>query len=225
MKKLVMLALALVLAAGSMAASGPCEGKTVIFLGDSYVKNHRRPAEESWHARAAAALGMNYVNFGRNGSSIAFDRTKDGFGPAMTERYKEMPDSADMVIVIAGHNDADYLAKHGAELWDDFCKGLDTLLDGLRARYPSAALGFVTPWAVDRPYFAEVTGQIRKACAARGVALLDTSVCGIIDPNDPAFRARYFQGPADTAHLTADGHALILPLGQGFMEALALKSR
>lgn len=53
---------------------------------------------------ATEELGMNYINFGRNGSSVAYDRTADGFGPAMTERYKEMPDTADFVVVIAGHN-------------------------------------------------------------------------------------------------------------------------
>ncbi|MDE6628098.1 MAG: SGNH/GDSL hydrolase family protein [Muribaculaceae bacterium] len=224
MKKIAAMVLALVCAACTLfeaKASGPCEGKTVVFLGDSYVKNHRHPAAEARHARAAEELGMKYVNFGRNGSSVAFDRTKEGFGPAMTERYKEMPDSADMVIVIAGHNDAGMVGT--PERWADFCKGLDTLLDGLRAKYPRAALGFVTPWAVDRPGFSEVTEQIRKACVARGVSVLDASVCGLIDPNDAGFRARYFQGPADTAHLNAEGHALFLPLGRGFMEALALK--
>lgn len=60
-------------------------------------------------------LGMNYINFGRNGSSVAYDRSADGFGPAMTERYKEMPDTADFVVVIAGHNDADKLASLGME--------------------------------------------------------------------------------------------------------------
>lgn len=197
-----------------------CKGKTVVFLGDSYVKNHRRPAEESWHSKAAAELGMNYVNWGRNGSSIAFDRTKDGFGPAMTERYKEMPAEADVVVVIAGHNDADYLRNHGMELWDDFCGGLDALLAGLKAKYPNAAIGFVTPWAVGRGCFPEVTDQIRKACREHSVALLDASACGVIDVNNADFRSRYFQGPEDTAHLNAAGHDLFLPLGRGFLASL-----
>lgn len=210
------------LCAATAAAVTPCEGKTVVFLGDSYVKNHRCPVEETWHFRAAADLGMKYVNFGRNGSSIAFDRTAGGFGPAMTERYKEIPDSADIIVVIAGHNDAGMLHVLGMEHWNEFSQGLDTLLEGLRDSHPHAVLGFVTPWAVDRPCFPEVTEQIRKACAAHGVHLLDTSVCAFIKPNDPDFRARYFQGTSDTAHLNAAGHGLILPLGRGFLESLAL---
>lgn len=214
----VMMALAVSL--GVMAADNVFEGKTIVMLGDSYVKNHRRPYEESWHAKVASRLGMKYVNFGRNGSSIAFDRTKDGFGPAMTERYKEMPDSADYVVVIAGHNDADYLRTHGIELWNEFCTGLDTLLTGLQTKYPEAKIGFVTPWAVDRQYFSEVTEQIRKACKAHGIKVLDMASMNVIDVNNPEFRERYFQGPKDTAHLNAEGHDLLLSIGEDFIKGL-----
>ncbi|MDE6532290.1 MAG: SGNH/GDSL hydrolase family protein [Muribaculaceae bacterium] len=228
-KRIAVVVTALVASLGVMAADkemccSSCgktmEGKTVVMLGDSYVRNHRRPFEESWHAKVASRLGMKYVNFGRNGSSIAFDRRKDGFGPAMTERYKEMPDTADYVVVIAGHNDADYLRTHGIEQWDEFCKGLDTLLSGLREKYPEAKIGFVTPWAVDRQYFKEVTDQIRKACAAHGVPVLDMASMGVIDVNNPEFRARYFQGPNDTAHLNAEGHDLLLTVGEEFFRSL-----
>ena len=220
LRRIATLLMAVVATFGVMAADNVFEGKTVVMLGDSYVRNHRRPFEESWHAKVAAKLGMNYVNFGRNGSSIAFDRTKEGFGPAMTVRYKEMPDTADYVIVIAGHNDADYLRLCEGEKWNEFCEGLDTLLTGLQAKYPDAKIGFVTPWAVDRPYFAEVTEQIRKACATHGIKVLDMTKTGIIDVNNPEFRERYFQGPNDTAHLNSEGHDLLITIGEDFFKSL-----
>lgn len=219
LKSLAVVALAMA-APGVSAADNGFEGKTIVMLGDSYVKNHRRPYGESWHAKVAAKLGMEYVNFGRNGSCIAFDRSKEGFGPAMTVRYKEMPDSADYVVVVAGHNDADYLRTFGIALWDDFCQGLDTLLSGLKEKYPGAKIGFVTPWAVDRQYFPEVIGQIRKACAAHGIPLLDMAATDVIDVNNPEFRARYFQGPDDTAHLNSEGHDLLLSVGEDFIRSL-----
>ena len=225
MKKFIIAFLAFTAAFTSFATEPNLSGKTIAFLGDSYVKNHRRPSDETWHAKAATNLGMNYVNCGRNGSSIAFDSTKDGFGPAMTERYKtEIPDSADYIVIIAGHNDADYLVNHSNEdLWNDFTKGLDALLDGMQNKYPNSRLAFVTPWAVDRAGFQKVNAQIIKACGQRGIPVLDMAALGVIDVNNPEFRAKYFQGTNDTAHLNAEGHNLLVPLGEAFLKLIAIK--
>ena len=222
MRKFITLILTLSAFFSTFASENTLSGKTIAFLGDSYVKNHRRPFSEAWHAKASENLGLNYVNCGRNGSSIAFDRTDDGFGPAMTERYKkEIPDSADFIVIIAGHNDADYLTKHSdRNLWNDFCNSLDALLDGLHAKHPDAKIAFVTPWAVDRQNFKEVTNQIIKACGERGIPVLDMAALGVIDVNNPDFRAKYFQGPNDTAHLNAAGHDLLVPLGEAFLRLI-----
>ncbi len=224
MKKLISTIIALTTFFAAFTADNYLAGKTIAFLGDSYVKNHRRPSSETCHAKAAANLEMNYVNCGRNGSSIAFDRTKDGFGPAMTERYKtEIPDSVDFIVVIAGHNDADYLTNHSDEnLWEDFVKGLDTLLDGMQTKFPNARIAFVTPWAVARPGFSEVNAQIIKACGQKGIPVLDMAALGVIEVNNPDFRAKYFQGPNDTAHLNAEGHNLLVPLGEAFIQLIGM---
>ncbi|MDE7096591.1 MAG: SGNH/GDSL hydrolase family protein, partial [Muribaculaceae bacterium] len=200
-------------------------GKTIAFLGDSYVKNHRRPSSETWHAKAASNLGMNYVNCGRNGSSIAFDRTREGFGPAMTERYKtEIPDSVDYIVIIAGHNDTGFIENDAEQnRWQEFCTGLDTLLDGIKSQFPKARLAFVTPWAVERPGFTKVNAQIITACGQRCIPVLDMAAMGVIDVNNPDFRAKYFQGPNDTAHLNAEGHDLLVPLGEAFLQLIGLK--
>ncbi len=225
MKKLIIAILALTTIFATFAADYNLSGKTIVFLGDSYVKNHRRPSDETWHAKAAANLGMKYVNCGRNGSSIAFDRTKDGFGPAMTERYKtEIPDSADFIVIIAGHNDTGFLENDSEnKIWNEFCTGLDILLDGIQNKFPNARLAYVTPWAVNRPGFTEVNAQIIKACGQRGIPVLDMASLGVIDVNNPEFRAKYFQGPNDTAHLNAQGHDLLVPLGEAFLQLISLK--
>lgn len=197
------------------------EGKRIVVFGDSYVRNHRRPWSESWHSRAAEKLGMYYLNFGRNGSSIAFDRTKEGFGLAMTERYLAMPAEADYILVIAGHNDAGIAGKDSMKM-DAFRTGLDSLLSGLKKRYPDAKIGYVLPWYVDRPGFVEVIAEIKKCCGKYSIPVFDPGKeCGI-DVNNPEFRAKYFQnkGVNDTAHLNADGHALIVDKGVAFIRSL-----
>ncbi len=203
-----------------LGASAAVSAKTLCVFGDSYVRNHKRPFTETWHCKAAAKLGLNYVNLGRNGSSVAFDRTKRGFGPEMTRRYTEIPDSADVILVIAGHNDADLIAE-GADP-KDVAKGVDKLCSLLRESHPDAAIGWVLPWDVDRHGFKETIAIIRDACFRHGIPVFDAGRAAGIDVNNPEFRSRYFQngGVRDTAHLSDAGHDLVLPSGIEFISTL-----
>lgn len=54
----------------------------------------------------------------------------------------------------------------------------------------------------------------------RGVPVLDMAAMGVIEVNNPEFRAKYFQGPNDTAHLNSAGHDLLVPLGEAFLQLL-----
>ena len=192
----------------------------MVVVGDSYVRNHRRPVEETWHARVAARLGMHYLNYGRNGNCIAFDRSNRGFGKSILERYNEMTDTADFVLVIAGHNDA-CMVMNSRDSLALFRQRLDSLCTGLRAKYPLASIGFVTPWAVEQPGFAEVTQAIREGCAWHGFFVLDAARTSGILPMDSTFRERYFQAANDKAHLNADGHALLIDWGEQFLRTMA----
>ena len=208
------------MAGGSRAQEKMFQGKTMVVIGDSYVRNHRCPMEETWHARVAERLGMKYRNYGRNGNCIAFDRSHQGFGKSMLERYHEMTDTADFVLVIAGHNDAGKVG-HSIDSLRLFRQRLDSLCTGLRHKYPQAAIGFVTPWAVERPGFVEVTQTIREVCASHDFPVLDAARTSGIQPMDTTFRKKYFQGINDTAHLNAEGHALLLDWGEQFLRTMA----
>lgn len=184
-------------------------------IGDSYVANHRRPKEESWHYKLAEQRGFIYNNYGRNGSCVAFDRTHDGkynFGPAMWTRYVDMDPKADYVIIIAGHNDADKV-KNNPDSLKMFRDSLETLIVGIEKLCPKARIGYVTPWYVDRPGFKQVCNVIKQVCKRHNIPVLwnYTSKC-IIEVRDANFRKQYFQGPNDTAHLNAAGHDLFLPI-------------
>lgn len=201
--------------------SDPLLGKVVNVIGDSYVKNHVRPYTETWHYKVAKKHHMVYNNYGINGASIAFDRESEGFGKALVDRYDLMSDEADYVIIIAGHNDAGMIT-YMPDSTQVFLDRLDNLCSGIKAKYPNAGIGFVTPWNVDRENFPEVTQAIRAACDKYGFKLLDATE-SIIDVRDKDFRAKYFQGPNDTAHLTAEGHDLLLDWGEDFFKSLAEK--
>ena len=194
-------------------------GKTLVIFGDSYVQNHVRPVEETWHYKLAAKYNMEYRNFGWNGNCVAYDRTAENFGPAMYERYKVLPEHADYVIVCAGHNDASRMMYTG-EGTDFFREKLKVLCEALVRKYPSAKLCFVTPWAVPRPMFPEMTAVLLEVCGSYSIPVFDATRDSGIYVWDEEFRKLYFQSPGDTAHLNAAGHDLFMPKMEHFLLGL-----
>lgn len=188
---------------------------TMCVFGDSYVRNHHCHITETWHAKVAARLGLHYVNKGINGNCVAFDRTAEGYGKAMINRIDELPDSINVILLIAGHNDAGMIANNENCTLSQFSESLDHLLKVLKWKYPNATIGYVTPWHVQRPCFEEIISEIKRICMSNGIPVLDAS--DIIEVNSPTFRKRYFQSENDTAHLNDDGHNLMFEQGLGFI--------
>ena len=199
--------------------SDPLLGKTVNVFGDSYVRNHNEPMQNTWHYKVAARHSMVYNNYGINGSSVAFDRSDRGFGVSMLDRFTEMSGEADYILVVAGHNDAFYITEH-PDSTDILMGRLDLFCKGLKEQYPKAKVGFVTPWAVDRPNFPEVIAAIHGTCDKYGIKVLDAATTSGIKVNDPDFRKQYFQWETDTAHLNSAGHDLLVDWGDEFLRSL-----
>ena len=188
-------------------------------IGDSYVRNHHCPVSETWHAKAADSLGMDYLNLGINGNCVGYDRSAEGYGKSVLSRIGEIPDSATVILIIAGHNDAGIIAERDDYSVRQFSDSLDVMLKRLAGRFPDAAIGYVTPWNVARPYFQETISEIKRVCHNNGIPVLDVS-SGIIKVNDSEFRKRYFQGENDTAHLNDKGHGLLVDTGVTFINEL-----
>lgn len=212
MKKLLLF---VVMAALLLGANVAIAQPVINVIGDSYVQNHKRPYQETWHYLLAQQMGMTYNNYGRNGACIAFDRTHDGkynFGPAIYTKTKLMSPDADYVLIIAGHNDACKIGNNRDSL-RMFRDSLQLMIRNIRRDCPKAKIGYVTPWYVDEDGFAAVCKVIRKVCRKNRIPLLNnyTSEC-VIQVRDEEFRKRYFQRATDNAHLNASGHELFLPV-------------
>ncbi len=192
------------------------ENNTMCVFGDSYVSNHHCPVDETWHAQVAKMLELKYVDCGINGNCVAFDRVEEGYGKAMINRVDDLPDSADIIILIAGHNDAGMIANNDSCSITQFTESLDRLLKMLKEKYPMSTIGYVTPWHVERSYFPEIISEIKSVCADNSIPVLDSATSGI-EVNNPEFRAKYFQGINDTAHLNKDGHNLLVEWGKKFV--------
>lgn len=218
MKKLLIILLAAVCALATYAQD-PLQGKKFAVIGDSYVRNHRAPVEETWHYKFAKKHGMEYLNYGRNGASIAYDSQRWGTG--LYHRYQDMDPDLDYVVVIAGHNDWHKLDSIGG--LGEFKVRLDTLCTGLIDRYPTAKIMFFTCWSTDNfegSPCQSVVDAIKDVCGARGIPVFDAARNSGIYVTSPKFREIYFQpskGNTDRAHLNAAGHDRFLPTAEAFI--------
>ncbi len=217
MRNLILTLLAMASCSLLFAQSDPLTGKHMAVFGDSYVRNHREPVENTWHYKFAKKHGMKYSNYGRNGSSVAIDRER--FGPAMYKRYKELPDSVDLLVIIAGHNDASLLDTIGI---DNYRLRLGQLCDSLVERYPSASILFFTSWNgknFEHNNFRKIVDATIDVCGARSIPVFDAARNSNIFAQSDAFRRIYFQnqGKGDRAHLNAKGHDRFLPVAESFI--------
>ena len=202
-------------------SSAPMFRKTMVIIGDSYVQNHKKPIEETWHYRLAEKYQMKYFNYGRNGNTIAIDRGPRG-GTPIIKRYGEMHKPADYVVIVGGHNDAGEIGKDMEKL-PVFREGVKKLIVALKKRYPGSKLVFVSPWNVQRAGFAEVLATLREVLPEEGVAFYDAAALSGIDPHDKeGEKAALWQGPTDTAHLTYAGHTIMLEKMEPFFLGLGL---
>lgn len=188
-------------------------------IGDSYVRNHREPVENTWHYKFASKYGMEYYNYGRNGNCIALDLKQWGTG--MYKRYTDMRDDLDYVVVIAGHNDASPGRVDSIGM-DTFKERLGILCQGLIERYPKARIFFFTPWTCTDfvgSMRQQVVDAMLEVCGSYGIPVFDAARRSNIFASSEQFRKIYFQGGkgTDTAHLNALGHDRFLPVAEHFI--------
>ncbi len=120
-------------------------------LGDSITKAANLEGEENYEqyaypARLQELLGAEEVyNLGIGGSSIG-----RYWADAFVDRYTEIPQDSDIIIVMGGTNDGFCVSDEEFGSLDEreyhtFCGDLDELMGGLRENYPDAQIFFATP--------------------------------------------------------------------------------
>lgn len=120
-------------------------------LGDSITAASNLEGEEGYQQYSYPSvlkelLGAGEVyNLGIGGSSIG-----RYWADAFVDRYQDIPEDADIIIVMGGTNDGYCVSdKEFGNLEDrayrTFCGDLDELMRGLKASYPDADIFFATP--------------------------------------------------------------------------------
>lgn len=126
-------------------------GKKIACLGDSITAAANLEKEEGYPACSYPSvlkeiLGAEEVyNLGIGGSSIG-----RYWSDAFVERYTQIPEDTDIIIVMGGTNDGFCLSgKEFGSLTQrkprTFCGDLDELMWGLKEKYPDADIFFATP--------------------------------------------------------------------------------
>ncbi|MBQ9098836.1 MAG: SGNH/GDSL hydrolase family protein [Clostridia bacterium] len=121
------------------------KGKTLVAIGDSLFEGNKLGNAATW-VNKMERYGMTVYNYGKNGNTMA-KQEKETKVPPMCERYAQMQDGADYVVVLGGANDKRLSVPLGENDSTDpttFKGALRQMILGLTAKYPKAKILFMT---------------------------------------------------------------------------------
>lgn len=196
---------------------------SIACLGDSIteaanlsdLENYR---QYSYPTRLGELLGAEKVtNLGIGGSSIG--RYWD---QAFVDRYREIPQDTDLILVMGGTNDGFCLSQEELGSMQErkartFIGDLDELLGGLKENYPNARVVLATPLPnvlhdilrKERDYLlpqSVLVNAMKELAAEHGIPVIDLYNSNILDTHDAAVIYNYMP---DGVHCNAQGYTLL----------------
>ncbi len=198
-------------------------GKKIACLGDSITAAANLEGEAgylsySYPSVLKELLGAEEVyNLGIGGSSIG-----RYWSDAFVERYKQIPEDTDIIIVMGGTNDGFCLSEKEFGNFTErrpwtYCADLDELMRGLKENYPDADIFFVTPLPNilqdylmrERTYLLpqkNVADVILTLSAAYDFRVIDLYNSNILDSHDADVVADYMP---DGVHANKAGYRIL----------------
>lgn len=198
-------------------------GLKIACLGDSItaaanLDNLEGYEQYAYPARLAELLDAGEVcNLGIGGSSIG-----RYWADAFVDRYQEIPQDADIILVMGGTNDGFCVSDQEFGSLTErtprtFCGDLDELMRGLKENYPDAEVFFATPlpnilhdylrserdYLLPQKDFADV---IRTLAQEYGFHVVDLYNSNILDSHDADVVAEYMP---DGVHCNQEGYQIL----------------
>lgn len=134
----------------STTESVPAGSPVINFLGDSITYGAGTTGQDHTYASILGkTLHAKVNNYGISGTTLACNSQAP-----FTFRYTNMDQNANMIFVFGGTNDFCMdvpIGEAGDTSFTTFYGGLNTLMAGLKAKYPNASLVFLTP--IKRTYY------------------------------------------------------------------------
>ena len=198
-------------------ATNAFQGKIANFLGDSQTEanSHKTKIYHDW---VKEILGLSKVNnYGISATSITKKNSSDS--TAMSVRYRNMDNSADLICVMGGVNDRWFNCQMGNFGDTDpitFYGAMETLCDGLLTKYPGKTIIFITPTEQNNGmcnssnttgYTAtDFANAMKRVCAKYSIPVFDANTCSGIYPLNQANATLY---TTDKLHLNNKGHEVL----------------
>ena len=198
-------------------------GKKIAFLGDSITFGACiKDINNSYVNLVAKSVDWDEVsNCSLCGSRIGDYIGEDprNIGPSFVERFPDMPDGMDIVVVFGGTNDFGIGNEPLGEITDEtaqtFRGALNILMKGLKVKYPDAFLVFMTPLhrkTENTPnestgaILKEYVEAIKERAAYYKINVLDLFSAESLEPT-----ASYYESMliGDGIHPNEMGHAVI----------------
>ena len=197
--------------------------KKIACLGDSITEASNLDAEEdyqqySYPTQLKELLGAEEVyNLGIGGSSIG-----RYWADAFVDRYQEIPEDVDIIIVMGGTNDGFCVSEQEFGSLEErnyrtFCGDLDELMRGLKENYPDADIFFATPLPnilqdylmSERDYLLpqkDFVDVILRMAQEYDFGLIDLYNSNLLDSHDANIVAEYMP---DGVHGNHDGYRIL----------------
>lgn len=168
--------------------------------------------EKQWCAVVSDLLGFySLENYGSSGTSIS--RTSSVLPDrALSIRYSEMTDDANLILVAGGTNDFGTNVKIGtADDYDDvsFYGGLNVFCEGLKKKYPKAEVVFITPIYRTDEVKNENGNSLDEYRAIIKEVANKKFRFKVIDGNAAGFKEKADSVLSDVAHPTPIGHKML----------------
>ena len=196
---------------------------SIACLGDSITEaanlnDQENYKQSAYPARLKEKLGAeNVVNLGIGGSSIG-----RYWENAFVDRYREIPQDTDLILVMGGTNDGFCMNQEELGTMQErkprtFIGDLDELLKGLKENYPQAKVVLVTPLPnvlhdilrKERDYLLPqktIVSTMKTLAGEYGIPVIDLYNSNILDTHDAAVIYNYMP---DGVHCNADGYTLL----------------
>lgn len=207
---------------------GKWQGKKWVCIGDSLTAENSRTTKH-YFDYVAEKTGISTVNMGYSGSGYA---RLQGDNQAFYQRVSSCPTDADVVTIFGSFNDLGAGLPLGTV--DDtetttIAGCINTTITNLQTRIPLVNLGIVspTPWDTTQPTSSgtdyNYVEMLKEICAHRSIPFLDLWRCSNLRPWDADFRTiAYSHDDGSGTHPDENGHKLIAPRFEGFLDTLLL---
>ena len=207
-------------------------GKKIGALGDSLINGNAIGYTYTAFYLIAQKNNMQYINYGLNGNPIARPSNYSGNTP-MSERYIDMDNDLDYIIVLGGANDKrlNVPIETNSDITNETFKGaLNVLIKGLLTKYPKKKILFMTNYnrypdlnslgLTDIHY----VDAMLEICALYGIPCFDnyrkSGVSWYTNLQSNWLDEGIYRGIAQNKHFSPDGYKFLATIYEGLLRLL-----